>query len=76
MQNLISNELDKDPSIAMRLKAALIDVGYDARIVEVALDNNQLYIIYIGYFDDMKAAKTHSEKLKKHMGIDNTIKSI
>ena len=76
MQNLISNELDKDPSIAMRLKAALIDVGYDARIVEVALDNNRLYIIYIGYFEDMKAAQSHSEKLKKHMGIDNTIKSI
>jgi len=45
MQNLISNQLDKDPSIAMRLKTALIDVGYDARIVEVALDNNRLYII-------------------------------
>ena len=66
----------KDPSIAMRLKAALIDAGYDARIVEVALDNNRLYIIYIGYFEDMKAAQSHSEKLKKHMGIDNTIKSI
>jgi len=66
----------KDPSIATRLKAALIDAGYDARIVEVALDNNRLYIIYIGYFEDMKAAQSHSEKLKKHMGIDNTIKSI
>ena len=66
----------KDPSIATRLKAALIDAGYEARIVEVALDNNRLYIIYIGYFEDMKAAQSHSEKLKKHMGIDNTIKSI
>ena len=66
----------KDPSIATRLKAALIDAGYDARIVEVALDNNRLYIIYIGYFEDMKAAQSHSKKLKKHMGIDNTIKSI
>ena len=66
----------KDPSIATRLKAALIDAGYDARIVEVALDNNRLYIIYIGYFEDIEDAQTHSEKLKKHMGIDNTIKSI
>ena len=66
----------KDQNIASRLKGALIDAGYEARIVEVTLDNNRLYIIYIGYFDDMNAAKSHSEKLKKHMGIDNTIKSI
>ena len=66
----------KDPSIATRLKAALIDAGYDARIVEVALDDNRLYIIYIGYFENIEDAQTHSEKLKKHMGIDNTIKSI
>ena len=66
----------KDQSIASRLKQALIDAGYDARIGEVSLDRNKLFIIYIGYFDDLKAAKYHSEKLKKHMGIDNTIKSI
>jgi len=66
----------KDQSIAYRLKEALIDAGYDARVVEVSLDRNRLFIIYIGYFDDMKAAKFHSEKLKKHLGIDNTIKSI
>jgi len=66
----------KDQSIASRLKQALIDAGYDARIGEVSLDRNKLFIIYIGYFDDMKAAQSHSKKLKKHMGIDNTIKSI
>ena len=66
----------EDQSIASRLKEALVDAGYDARIVEVSLDRNRLFIIYIGYFDDMKAAKSHSEKLKKHLGIDNTIKSI
>ena len=54
----------------------MIDAGYDARIVEVALENNRLYIIYIGYFEDIEEAQIHSEKLKKHMGIDNTIKSI
>ena len=43
---------------------------------EISLDRNQLFIIYIGYFDDLKSAKSHSEKLKKHLGIDNTIKSI
>ena len=66
----------EDQSIASRLKEALVDAGYDARIVEVSLDRNRLFIIYIGYFDDMESAKTHSEKLKKHMGIDNTINSI
>ena len=66
----------EDQSIASRLSEALVDAGYDARIVEVSLDRNRLFIIYIGYFDDMKTAKSHSEKLKKHLGIDNTIKSI
>ena len=38
--------------------------------------NKAPYMIYIGYFHDIKEAKAHSEKLKKHMGIDNSIKSI
>ena len=66
----------KDETIANRLKTALIDAGYDARIVEVSLERNRLFIIYIGYFDDMNDAKSQSEKLKKHLGIDNTIRSI
>ena len=65
-----------DQSIASRLREALVDAGYDARIVEVSLERNRLFIIYIGYFDDMNDAKSQSEKLKKHLGIDNTIRSI
>ena len=44
--------------------------------LEIILDNVLCYIIYIGYFDDMEEAKSHSDQLKQHMGIDNTIKSI
>lgn len=66
----------KDQSIADRLKSALIDAGYDARVVEVFLERDRLYIIYIGYYEDIEDARYQSKQLKKHMGIDNTIKSI